>query len=151
MRTANFCGASWSEDAELTQRTPSQQKIGDYFAACMNTTAIDALGVKPLQPELDRIAALKDRGELAAFLRQGAERRGMYFFEAGSSQDPKNAESMIVEMAAGGLGLPDSRLLHQERREERGDPCPLCRLPWRNYWFWLEIRRRKPRPKRWPP
>jgi len=38
-------------DAKATNRTPVQQKVGDYFAACMNTAAIDALGLKPVQPE----------------------------------------------------------------------------------------------------
>ena len=39
-------------DAKAANRTPVQQKVGDYFAACMNTSAIDALGSKPGQPEL---------------------------------------------------------------------------------------------------
>ena len=39
-------------------RTPDEQKIGDYFKACMDTSAIDAAGLKPIQPLLDEIAAL---------------------------------------------------------------------------------------------
>ena len=39
-------------------RTPDEQKIGDYFSACANTSAIDAAGLKPIQPLLDEIAAL---------------------------------------------------------------------------------------------
>ena len=39
-------------------RTPDEQKIGDYFSACTNTSAIDAAGLKPIQPLLDEIAAL---------------------------------------------------------------------------------------------
>jgi putative endopeptidase len=95
------------EDAKLNNRTPVQQKIGDYYAACMNTGAIDALGLKPLQPELERIAAIGDRKQLAAFLRAGVDERGLYFFNAGAEQDPKNAEMMIIGLNAGGLGLPD--------------------------------------------
>ena len=95
------------QDAKLTNRTPAQQKVGDYFAACMNTSAIDKLGLKPLQPELDRIAAITDRKQLAEFLREGADRQGLYFFGAGSEQDAKNAEMVIVRLGAGGLGLPD--------------------------------------------
>ncbi len=95
------------EDAKLTRRTPTQQKIGDYFAACMDTDAIDARGLAPLQPELDRIAALQDRKQLAAFLREGADQRGLYFLSAGSEPDPKNAGMTIVGIDAGGLGLPD--------------------------------------------
>ena len=95
------------EDAKLTQRTPAQQKIGDYYAACMDTDAINARGLVPLQPELDRIAALQDRKQLAAFLREGAKQRGLYFLGAGAEPDPKNAGTMIVGVQAGGLGLPD--------------------------------------------
>ena len=36
------------------KRSPVQQKIGDYWAACMDESGIEAAGVKPLQPELDR-------------------------------------------------------------------------------------------------
>src|SRR5436309_2086007 len=39
-------------------RTPVQQKIGDYFAACMNAPAVEKLGAKPLDPLLAQIAAL---------------------------------------------------------------------------------------------
>jgi putative endopeptidase len=104
---AQFLWGILEQDAKLTNRTPAQQKIGDYYAACMNTAAIDKLGLKPLQPELDRIAAITDRKQLAEFLREGADRRGLYFFGGGSEQDAKNAEMVIVRLGAGGLGLPD--------------------------------------------
>jgi putative endopeptidase len=94
-------------DAKATHRTPVQQKIGDYFAACMDTDAINALGLKPLQPELDKITAIQSREVIAAFLRQGANERGLYFYSARAEQDPKNAAMMIVGIGAGGLGLPD--------------------------------------------
>src|SRR5689334_9665316 len=45
-------------------RTPVQQKIGDFYASCMDESAVNAAGVKPLQPELDRIAAAKDKTQL---------------------------------------------------------------------------------------
>src|SRR5271165_1015249 len=95
------------EDAKLKDRTPAQQKIGDYYAACMNTDAINARGLQPLKPELDRIAAISDRAQLAAFLREGANRRGLYFLNVEAEQDAKNAEMMIIGIGAGGLGLPD--------------------------------------------
>jgi endothelin-converting enzyme/putative endopeptidase len=95
------------EDAKRTERTPEQQKIGDYYAACMDTSAIEARGLTPFQPELDRIAAIQDRNKIAAFLREGADRRGLYFLSAGSESDPKNAGMTIVSIGAGGLGLPD--------------------------------------------
>jgi putative endopeptidase len=44
------------------------RKIGDYYASFMDTTAIDAAGLKPLQPLLDSITAIADRRDLARVL-----------------------------------------------------------------------------------
>jgi putative endopeptidase len=43
--------------------TGDQKRLGDFYSACMNTDAIEAAGVKPLQPMLDRIAAIQTRQE----------------------------------------------------------------------------------------
>ena len=45
-----------------------QQKVGDYYAACMNEEAINKAGIAPLQPELDRIAGLKKKSQLPEVL-----------------------------------------------------------------------------------
>ncbi len=50
---------------QTSGRTPTEQKIGDYFGACMNEPAIEKLGAKPLQPALAEIAALKSKKDLA--------------------------------------------------------------------------------------
>ena len=49
-------------------RTANEQKIGDYYAACNDTAAIDRKGLAPLQPDFDRIAALKSVADLAPVL-----------------------------------------------------------------------------------
>src|SRR5208282_5094798 len=58
----------WGILASLAQttsgRSASQQKIGDYFAACMDERAIAQRGLAPLQPLLARIAALRSKREL---------------------------------------------------------------------------------------
>src|SRR5207249_12269792 len=50
---------------EKPTRTPNEQKIGDYYFACMDTKAIDAHTTEWLKPELDRIAGIKDKAGLA--------------------------------------------------------------------------------------
>jgi endothelin-converting enzyme/putative endopeptidase len=96
------------EDAKATKRTPVQQKVGDYFAACMNTAAIDALGDKPLRPELAKLDALKTREQLVAALTTlHHNTAGSFFFGSGTGQDAVDSSMMIVELGAGGLGLPD--------------------------------------------
>src|SRR5438132_6962744 len=44
----------------------NEQKIGDFYASCMDTTAIDAAGAKPLEPELAKIAGIKNVADLQA-------------------------------------------------------------------------------------
>ncbi|WP_433974308.1 M13 family metallopeptidase [Tunturiibacter lichenicola] len=105
---AQFLWGILETDAKAKDRTPVQQKVGDYFAACMNTTAIDALGDKPVQPELARIETLKTRPELiAAISHLHHDYAGNYFFGSGTDQDAVDSSVMIVEVEAGGLGLPD--------------------------------------------
>ena len=96
------------DDAKASNRTAVQQKVGDYFSACMNTAAIDALGMKPIQGELARIDALKTRADvLRALISLHHEYAGSYFFGSGTGQDAIDSSTVIVELAAGGLGLPD--------------------------------------------
>ncbi len=90
-------------------RTATQKLIGDYFAACMDEAAIDKLGIKPLQSDLDAINSLKSVDEIAGWLGKqhlAFQGSGM-MFGFGSEQDAKNAQETIAAAAQGGLSLPD--------------------------------------------
>lgn len=90
-------------------RTPAEQKIGDFFAACMDEAAVNAQGSKPLKNHLDRIGAMKSLPDLAAVI--AAEQHHMggsgFLFGFGSNQDFNNSERVIAFATAGGLSLPD--------------------------------------------
>ena len=90
-------------------RTATQQKIGDYFSACMNETEVEKLGAAPLKPALDEIAALKTKKDLAALLGHEhlANATEGLFFGFGSDQDFSDSSHVIAFATAGGLGLPD--------------------------------------------
>jgi endothelin-converting enzyme/putative endopeptidase len=93
----------------VTGRTPTQQKIGDYFASCMDTDAIERAGIGPLEDDLARIDRLQDRKQLAALLgdlHQHLSSSGL-FFGVYSQQDARDATKVIATVDAGGLGLPD--------------------------------------------
>ncbi len=95
-------------DAKATDRTPVQQKVGDYFESCMDTAAIDSQGLAPVKGELGRIDGLDTREAVAAALASlDDDTFGNYFFRAGTGQDALNSSLVIVELRAGGLGLPD--------------------------------------------
>lgn len=85
----------------------NEQKIGDFYASCMDEARIEKEGVKPLAPELKRINSLKDvRGleeEIAHFHRQGVGA----VFAFGTGQDLKNSTQIIANAFQGGLSLPD--------------------------------------------
>jgi endothelin-converting enzyme/putative endopeptidase len=88
-------------------RTPNEQKIGDEYASCMDVAAINQKGITPLQPELDRIAALKNKKELPELLAHLQSIGVNAFFGMGANPDFDNSSMQIAFFAAGGLGLPE--------------------------------------------
>ncbi len=95
--------------AQGAQRDAVTQKIGDFYAACVDETAIEKRGITPITTELERIAALKsvhDFAPLVAQLQLVTSGRSMLFV-GGSGQDPDNSEQIIAALDQGGLGLPD--------------------------------------------
>ena len=96
------------EDAKAAHRTPVQQKVGDYFEACMNTAAIDALGGTPVLRKLVEIDDLKTRPELlAALTTLDHTTMGSFFWSARTGQDAIDSSVIIVQVGSGGTGLPD--------------------------------------------
>jgi endothelin-converting enzyme/putative endopeptidase len=86
--------------------TPAQL-TGDFYAACTNIKAVDAAGIKPVQPMLDAIEGIKDGKDLQAELRRLQAIGVQVPFGFGSSQDVHDPTQVIAEVGAGGLGLPD--------------------------------------------
>jgi endothelin-converting enzyme/putative endopeptidase len=90
-------------------RTPAQQKVGDYFAACMDQEAIDRTGQAPIKGDMEAIQAMTSVGALGALLGrlQVESSGGGFLFGFGSNQDFGDATRVIAFALAGGLGLPD--------------------------------------------
>lgn len=97
--------------------TPDGQKISDFYASFMDEAAIEAKGATPLKPELERLAAIANRKELAAAL--GATLRadvdplntaqvdtdrilGLWV-----SEDLNDSTRYVAYLLQGGLGMPD--------------------------------------------
>ncbi len=94
-----------SAAAASGERSSYTQKIGDYYASCVDEKAIDDLGATPLKDQMtaiDKLASKSELAELAAtMVRQGA------LFRFRSDQDYKDSTQVIAEADQGGLGLPD--------------------------------------------
>ncbi|MEA2337019.1 MAG: putative endopeptidase [Thermoanaerobaculia bacterium] len=107
------------QDADKSQGAAAsdERRIGDYYAAFMDEKAIEARGLKTVQPELDQIAAISDKSSLARVL--GSELRADVdalnntnfhtdrLFGLWVSPDFNNPSRNVGYLLQGGLGLPD--------------------------------------------
>jgi len=105
------------EQAATSGKSEDERKIGDAYAAFMDEAAIEARGAAPLKPELDRIAAIRDRRQLAAEL--GATLRTDVdalntgdvttdrLFGLWVAEDLDEPTRYAAYLLQGGLGLPD--------------------------------------------
>ena len=119
--------SSWSVYAKLTQdnerflwgilldaakpnpaRSNVEREIGDFFAACMDETAVKKAGAAPLTEELGAIGSLKSVADFPDFLaREHLSQNFGMLFGFSSSQDYADSSREIAFAGAGGLGLPD--------------------------------------------
>ena len=88
-------------------RHPNEQRVGDFYASCMDADAVEAAGIKPIEPQLTAIDAMNDRKDLlaqvAALHHQGLQA----LFDFSSTQDFADSTKVIGDADQGGLGMPD--------------------------------------------
>ena len=88
-------------------QNPDLQKVGNFYASGMNESAVEAAKATPLNDELKRIDAIKDRKEVLAEVAHLHSMGIPAFFGFTSGQDDKNSTQVIAQAYQGGLGLPD--------------------------------------------
>ena len=105
--TTGCCCARSSKKRRRAARAedPVKQKIGDYYAACMDEKAIEAAGTTPLKAGFERIDGMHSKRDIASGRRQHAEPRRAVRLQLrpGLQELPQ----VIAELDQGGLGLPD--------------------------------------------
>ena len=114
--------------ADDPKRTPNEKKVGDFYFACMDTKTIDAHAAEWLKPELERIAALKSKQEIAEEVAHlhltipGAWEGGDNQTDAallGYSGQPGyvDASHNVATIDQGGMGLP-GRSFYQDQDDK---------------------------------
>ncbi|RZK17053.1 MAG: M13 family peptidase [Hymenobacter sp.] len=93
-------------DAPKAKAGSNEQKVGDFYAASMDTLGIERAGLKYLQPRLDRIKGLKNLSDVQQYMAD-PKSYGTGWYSFGVSQDSKNSTQYAVRMGQGGLGLGD--------------------------------------------
>src|SRR2546423_3567466 len=96
------------EQAAVAQSRDSvTQKVGDFYAACMDEANANKRGVSAIKSELDSISAVQSRSDLARVVAglQLVTSGSSVMFGSGSEQDPDDTEQQIASLDQGGLGL----------------------------------------------
>lgn len=83
------------------------QKIGDFYGSCTDTDKIEAAGITPIQPDLDRIAKIADAAGLQAEIARLHAQGNAVLFGFNGGPDEKDSAQVIGLASQGGLGLPD--------------------------------------------
>jgi putative endopeptidase len=85
----------------------NEQKIGDFWATAMDSAKIEADGLKPLQPYLDKVNAITDVKSLVSTVAELKKYGSSTLFSDFVSQDDKNSDVMTYKLWQGGIGLPE--------------------------------------------
>ncbi|MDX5318672.1 MAG: M13 family metallopeptidase, partial [Actinomycetes bacterium] len=102
------------EDCAAGEVEGSGRRIGDLFASFMDTDAIEAAGVSPLEPDLAPIRRATSREDLLRVLGELAPTGVPGLFSQYVSNDPNNPDSYTMYVWQGGLGLPDEAYYREE-------------------------------------
>ncbi|HMB43191.1 MAG TPA: M13 family metallopeptidase, partial [Luteimonas sp.] len=85
----------------------AEQLSGDFYAACGNEDQANTLGLKPVQPLLDEVAAIKTRADVQRVLGHLHAVGVNVGFALYANQDLHEPTQMVAHLDAAGLGLPD--------------------------------------------
>jgi putative endopeptidase len=97
------------DSVSKTQHTPGSidQKVGDFYAAGMDTTTINQRGYQPIQPILARIDGISDVPSLVQFVATELKTGNRSIIGFGVSPDNKNSGINIAHVGQTGVGLPN--------------------------------------------
>ena len=99
----------------IQKPAPEVQKVGDYYASGMDEKTIEAARTKPLEDELKRIDAIKDRTDLLNAIARPAYHRVDAFFNLAPARMQKDSTREIAQALPGRTWSSRSRLLHKDR------------------------------------
>ena len=97
----------------------NEQKIGDFWTTGMDSVAIETAGLAAIQPEMDKIAAIKDKNNLLDVVADMHTHQMSPMFDAYVYQDEKNSNINTLHVAQGGLGLGERD--YYFKKDERND------------------------------
>ena len=90
-----------------TASDPTLRKLGAFYASCIDSARAESAGTAPIADELQRIAAIRKRGDLTTAIARLAGLGVFAPFYVLAQVDPKESTRNIGQLYQGGLGLPE--------------------------------------------
>jgi putative endopeptidase len=111
----DFLHTVLEDAAKAKPGDPTLDKLGGYYAACMDEPAIEHAGLAPIQPLLDAVAKVTD-GKTATAAIPALHAEGVFaLFSIGPQQDYRDATQVIASLDQAGLGLPDRKYYFENK------------------------------------
>jgi endothelin-converting enzyme/putative endopeptidase len=85
----------------------AEQLAGDFYAACMDSDQVNALGITPVRPLLSEVRGIKTKGDVQHAISHLHDIGIAVPFRLFAAQDLHNPTQVIANITAGGLGMPD--------------------------------------------
>lgn len=89
-----------------TTKDADTRRLGDFYASCMDSAQVEALGAKPLQAPLAQVNSIDSRAALLAAITE-QQKYGNSGFSLNVDQDAKKSDRIVAYLSQGGLSLPD--------------------------------------------
>ena len=94
------------------------QLLGDYYVSFNNMDTRNALGLKPIQSQLDAINKINSKEQIVGIVAEQHKNGIESLFRFGVGQDMKNVDNNIAQFGQGGLGLPNKEYYFNDDKED---------------------------------
>lgn len=92
---------------QLVTGAPATSQVGGLYQSFMDEKRVAQLGTKPLMADIDAVAAIKDKSEMARFMGASQGSFGASIVGGGPYADPDTPTVNVLWLGQGGIGLPD--------------------------------------------
>ena len=119
------------EKKPYAELNPEEKKLRDLYDAFEDTAAIEANGLKPVQKDLDYLAGLQTPADVARAM-ASVPLATASVYDIGIGVDDKNPDNYSLNLAQGGLGLPDRDYYLKDDKALADTRAKLCQVSHRH-------------------
>ncbi|HTL33851.1 MAG TPA: M13 family metallopeptidase [Kofleriaceae bacterium] len=108
-------------DAKWNATDPVGNKLGDFYASCMDEAALEKVGTAAIKPLLDKAAKVKDAKSWLAMVGELHKIGINVVWSVSADVDNKDSTTYVTMLDTAGLGLPDRDYYLDEKFKDKVD------------------------------